>query len=732
MMRDYRKPLILVAGNDLAARAACRNAINKAEFSMIEVENGHQVLETFQRLDPDLVVLDLPMAGLNGYEVCALLRQTPRGKTVPIVVLTGPDGPGPTEQPYHLAVTDFSRKPVNGTVLAHRIQWLIRAKEAVDALHRSEARFASAQSMAQMGVWEYDPRTGRLDGSEELHRLVGAPPQSLHNFEDLLARVHPDDRESLRKAIVEAEVLGQACTFQHRVQDPHGSVRHMWGHVEPGPDSDGGPLLLGNIQDETDRVLTRKQIQSLALYDSLTGLPNRRFLKQQIDTALAHSRRTKSLVAILFLDLDHFKHVNDSLGHVAGDCLLRNLADRLSSRLRSSDTMARHDPSSPDSSVSHFGGDEFVILLTHLSHWEDALIVVRRIFKLLQEPFTLGEQEVFATASVGISLFPADGNDAERLLNNADVAMHHAKDNGRNTWQFYNASMNESSCQRLSTETSLRKALARDEFVLHYQPQVDANDGRIVGVEALIRWNRSGKLVSPSEFIPIADETGLIVPIGEWALRTACIQGKKWNQAGLGQLTISVNLSPRQFQIEATAALMQVILSSGFDQAMLELEITEGILCVDVPSTVRILNEFKAVGARICIDDFGTGYSSLSYLKRFPIDTLKIDRSFISDIKTGDEALLTLAIINLARSLRIDLVAEGVETSEQRDFLLRSGCPIMQGYFFGAPVPATEMTSLLEQQQGRPGEIPSPSLANSSLSEDTLDALSGKDPVGFV
>jgi len=711
-------------------RATLRAALEKLGMSVLEAERGHLAVETFERFQPDLLVLDAGLAKSHGARFGALMDTEARGETVPVVVLTESGEPDDDFPPHdELQIADVSSNPTQGTALALRIRGLIRAHRGAEALRRSEARLASAQRIAKMGTFEYAPRTGHFHGSDELHQLLGMPSGAIGSLDDLLSRVHPDDREQLRQAIMEAEILGQARAFHHRIVSDEGAVTHLRGHVEPGPEGQGGPFLLATLHNDTDRVLARERIQLLSHFDTLTGLPNRTFLKRQLTVALKRSRRTKGAVAVLFLDMDHFKHVNDSFGHSAGDALLCALAERLTSCLRMTDTMARFDiPSDvpagreraepvaassapleaidlvpdndpdPDRSVSRFGGDEFVILLTDLARWDHVVTVVRRVYESLQKPFLVADQEVFATVSVGISLFPEDGTDPERLLKNADLAMNHAKEKGRNTWQFYNVSMNDSSNQRLSLETSLRKAIAREEFVPYYQTQVDASTGRIVGAEVLIRWMRGNELVPPLEFIPFAEDTGLIVPIGEWILRKASEQAVKWRQAGYGNLRVSVNLSPRQFQKESIATLISVIEDAGLERGSLELEITEGILCEDAEETVKIIESLKAAGARVCIDDFGTGYSSLSYLKQFPIDTLKIDRSFVNDIKPGSEALLTLAIVNLAHSMKIDLVAEGVETSAQRDFLLRKGCPVMQGYFFSRPVPAEDVTRMLDRQ----------------------------------
>src|SRR5262245_18465123 len=755
VMRDKRPGSILVAHGDRSVRASLRAAIEQVGLSVIESERGHVALETFERFRPDLLVLDMGLAKSHGARFGPLVRHPHGGEPVPVVVLTDSGEPEGLPSPEELPITDVSPTPSKGAALALRIRNLVQARRSSEALRRCEARLASAQRMAKMGTFEYAPRTGHFDASDELHQLLGVPPRTLGSLSDLLLRVHPDDREQFRQAVMEAEILGQARAFHHRIVNDEGAVTHLRGQVEPGPDGQGGPFLLATLHNDTDRVLARERIQLLSHFDTLTGLPNRTFLKRQLTVALKRARRIRGTVAVLFLDLDHFKHVNDVFGHSAGDGLLCALAERLTSCLRMTDTMVRYEgqkgpkgreriepvasPSAPleaidlvadpdpdpDRSVSRFGGDEFVILLTDLARWDQVVTVVRRVYECLQKPFLVADQEIFATVSIGISLFPEDGADPERLLKNADLAMNHAQEKGRNTWQFYNVSMNDSSNQRLNLETNLRKAIAREEFVPYYQTQVDASTGRIVGAEVLIRWLRGNELVPPMEFIPFAEDTGLIVPIGEWILRAACAQALKWRHAGYGNLRISVNLSPRQFQKESIAALLAVIESSGLEHASLELEITEGILCEDAEETVKIIESLKAAGARVCIDDFGTGYSSLSYLKLFPIDTLKIDRSFVNDIKPGSEALLTLAIVNLAHSMQIDLVAEGVETSAQRDFLLRKGCPVMQGFFFSRPVPAEDFTRLLERQSEAAALVASGSHAMSASHTASTHGASG-------
>ncbi len=445
---------------------------------------------------------------------------------------------------------------------------------------------------------------------------------------------------------------------------------------------------VGVQNDITESKRYESELEFQASHDALTGLPNRNLLQDRVAQAIAFARRHDKLVAVLYADVDHFKVVNDSLGHAAGDRLLQELARRLAACVREDDTVARQ------------GGDEFVLVLPGLPREEDASMVAHKVAEALGQPFRVDGQEMFVTCSIGVALFPRDGDDAGTLLRNADTALYRAKEVGRNTFQFYAAEMNARALERLTLESSLRHALEREELVLHYQPQVDLHSGAVVGVEALIRWQHPEfGLLSPVKFIGLAEETGLILPIGEWVLRTACAQAKAWADAGFPDLRMSVNLSARQFRqqdlVQQVAAALE---DSGLDPRSLELELTESLLIHNVDASIAILSELSAMGVKIAIDDFGTGYSSLSYLKRFPIDRLKVDQSFVRDIAADPEdAAIVTAIITLSRSLRLGVIAEGVETEEQMAFLRSRLCDEMQGFHFSKPLPVAEMNLLLRE-----------------------------------
>jgi len=451
------------------------------------------------------------------------------------------------------------------------------------------------------------------------------------------------------------------------VSDDHNKISH---HV-------------GILTDISTIKETEEKLSQLAHHDPLTQLPNRLLLNSRLQHALQHAERKETHVGILFLDLDRFKNINDSMGHTQGDHLLKLVASRLADAMRAEDTIAR------------LGGDEFVILVEELEDMQGIIKIAKNTLNLFKQPFHIYDQDIFIEASIGISIYPNDGKNTDTLLRNADAAMYRAKEKGRNNYQFYTKALTDKARERLTIETNLRRALERNEFELYYQPQFSLKDGTLIGVEALIRWNHPEQgLVPPASFIPVAEETGLIVPIGEWVLRTACMQHQAWLKEGHPPIKIAVNLSARQFhELGMINMISDILEEMAMDSTYLELELTESIIMNDVESTIKILNELHWMGLEISIDDFGTGYSSLSYLKRFPIDRLKIDQSFIRDISIDpSDAELINAIIMLARSMKLRVLAEGVETKEQLHYLKEQGCDEVQGYYYSQPVPAKELT----------------------------------------
>lgn len=558
-------------------------------------------------------------------------------------------------------------------------------RAAQDELRKSRRSLASAQSIARLGNWDYDFATDDLIWSEELCRIYGFPSGTKPGAGAFWEHDHPEDADFVRRIIDQAKAERRPYEVTHRIVREDGDIRWVHERGEYTFDDDGKPIrMVGTVHDITERREAEQQLAHLAHHDALTDLPNRTLLADRLQQAIARARRLREVVAVLFIDLDRFKNINDTLGHAVGDRLLKAVADRIAGVTRAGDTVARP------------GGDEFVAVLTDIRTIEDIAKVAQKILRAFADPCHVDGHELFVTASIGISIFPNDGDDVDALVKNADRAMYQAKESGRNTFQFYAPDMLESALERLALETDLRKALDRDQLTLYYQPLTTC-DGTIVACEALLRWRHPTLgLLLPNEFISLAEETGLIVPIGEWVIREATRQMARWRDDGR-DLRVLVNISARQFQQRDLAdAVEDALASSGLEPARLELEITESAVMRDADRTVAILCDLKNAGVRLSIDDFGTGYSSLGYLKRFPIDVVKIDRSFVRDVLTDkfDEAIAR-AVVTLAHSLELAVVAEGVETERQLAFMREIGCDLIQGFLVSRPLTPSDFIGRL-------------------------------------
>ncbi|MBI3903860.1 MAG: EAL domain-containing protein [Nitrosomonadales bacterium] len=487
------------------------------------------------------------------------------------------------------------------------------------------------------------------------------------------------------------DALLRTGSWQGEVMDRRksGEIYPKWLAISVVRDGAGAIRnYIALFSDITERKASYERIQYLAHFDALTHLPNRTLLNDRVELAIAGAKRDQRRLAVIFLDLDRFKNVNDSLGHHVGDLLLQAVAERLKNCVRESDT------------ISRLGGDEFVVLLNGILDQNDAVNVAQKVLNTLSNPFDLEGHEVRIGASLGISIYPDNGPDSSELFKNADAAMYDAKKNGRNNFRLFSTPMNNETLEQISLENDLWRALKNKEFILHYQPQIDILTGKVIGAEALIRWQHPDKgLIPPVRFIPIAEENGLIAPIGEWVLNEACAQNKKWQDEGLIKIPVAVNLSALQFhQKNIKETIACALHDSGLEPGYLELEITESVTMKEVETTVRTLNEIKLMGVLISIDDFGTGYSSLSYLKRFPIDKLKVDRSFVRDlISDPDDAAIVRSIIGMGHGLRLKVIAEGVETAEQLAFLRESRCDEIQGYYFSHPLGAQDFAAFVEE-----------------------------------
>ncbi|HSN38765.1 MAG TPA: EAL domain-containing protein, partial [Burkholderiales bacterium] len=563
-------------------------------------------------------------------------------------------------------------------------------KRAELALRESEGRFRQLADNIPEAFWIADVEMRELLYLSPVYEKVTGKPvgKIMKNPHRCLEVVHPDDRRRVRTA---RRLLPYSnYNIEYRVVCPDGSLRWIHDQAYPVRDGEGRIYRIAGIAaDITERKAAEEKLVYLAHYDDLTGLPNRILFRDRLEQTLSQARRRNWLVGVMMLDLDRFKVANDSLGHSVGDALLKQVADRLADCVRVGDTVGR------------FGGDEFGIVLSDLRDAEDVRLVAQKTLEAFSKPFQLNCDEVYITASIGISMYPTDSDDLEVLIKSADTALHRAKDSGRNNFQFFTAEMNDKVLHRLSMDNSLRRALERGEFLLHYQPKVALDTGVTTGLEALLRWQHPELgLVPPGEFVPLLEETGLIIPVGEWIFGAVCGQLKAWEAAGIQCVPIAVNLSSRQFLTRGFGGYVQRLLEKhGVDPRLIELEITESSLMANTEDIVDTLRYLESIGVRIAIDDFGTGYSSLSYLKRFPLDALKIDGSFVQDITSNaDDAAIVRAIISMARSLGLKIVAEGVETEAQMNFLASSGCDEIQGYFLSRPMTSEDSGKWLRRK----------------------------------
>lgn len=665
-----------------------------AGVDLVHVTRLAQAIACVGRERFDVVLLDLSLPDGHGRDTFARMNAHAAG--TPIVVLTGLDDEGLAFGLVQAGAQDYVVKAeLDGRTLLRSLRYAIERKKTETELRLAAKVFectlegiviADAEARILSVNHAFTALTGFTQDEMQGTSLwdIGAGPHDVGFFDEV--RMHLAQGGQWRGEFLNRCKRGASFPSWLSisvVETPQGSVSH---HVAV-------------FTEVSALKLSEQRLQHLAHHDPLTGLPNRVLFHDRLEQSIHRSQRDGRPFALMFVDMDRFKLINDSLGHAVGDGLLQAVASRLKACLREVDTVAR------------LGGDEFAVIVSDLQQREDATVVAEKIVATLGMPYQLDRHEVFVTPSIGVTLYPDGHMDQARLLESADVAMYRAKENGRNNFQYYSADMSAAAYERLRIETSLRRALERNEFLLHYQPQVDLQTGAIVGVEALMRWDHPERgRVLPSEFIPILEETGLIIPVGEWVLETACVHFKAWLDAGIAPRRLAVNLSMRQFRQKNLVETIEAILQrTGLPGHHLELEVTESTVMTNVPQTVATLERLKVMGIQIAIDDFGTGSSSLSHLKSLPIDTVKIGHPFVLDIPhSRDDAAITAAIIGLAQSMRLTSVAECVETEDQAAFLRQQRCDQMQGYLFERPMPAQAMAEMLRR---RAGEATSPDVS---------------------
>lgn len=687
---------ILVIEDDAVFSELMDAALTKEGLTCLRFTTGLEALDWLADNTPQMILLDYHLPDMNGS--LFIENMYVLGITVPFIMVTGCDDTSLAVQMMKIGACDyllkdsnfFERLPVvvNRTRHEAEIRQLLWRTE--QSLRLSETRLARAQKIARMGSWEWNLTTGEIYWSDELYRIYGlkAGEPATITMDWIYTHINPLDLSTFKNALRNTVKNGAALDINYRILSNYDGeiVVNCQGEIECD-ESGRNCLISGTTLDITARINAESEIQQLINYDPLTGLPNRSLLHDRLHLAIAQASRDKQLLAVLMLDLDRFKGINETLGHKSGDKLLKAVAKRLMACIRDSDTLAR------------VGGDEYVAILANVMQEEGITTVAKKILSVVAEPFYIDGNEIFSTCSIGIAMYPMDGEDSHTLLKHADQAMYQAKDLDRNNFQFFSREMNNMVLERMMLENSMRKGLENGDFFLVYQPQVDTRTGKIFGTEALLRWHHPDLgLLPPDRFIGLAEENGFIIPLGEWVLRTACRQNKAWQEQGLPPVRVAVNLSAKQFsQYHLDEVVAATLLETGLGPEWLELELTESAVMKDAEKNIALLTKFKEMGISLAIDDFGTGYSSLSYLKNFPISRLKIDRFFVRDItKNPDDAAIAKIIIDIARSLNMNVIAEGVETRDQMQFLSLNNCIEMQGYLFSRPVTANELAELLK------------------------------------
>ena len=679
--------LILVVDDDPTLRMLVRAALEQAGYVVEEATDGWQALQQFIRHKPAAIMMDVDMPGMNGFDACIRIREDAVGAHIPILMVTGLEDVESVNRAYAVGATDFIPKPINWALLAHRIRYVLRASGTYQELRASEAKNTALLSaipdtllVTRRDGTILDFVSGR--GSILLKEPRG-DQQTIHAY------LPVKQAERWNSLIREVAATGELSRGEFWL-DENDERHHYEMQLVPYLND----LALTIIRDIAERKRAEDRVHRLAYFDTLTGLPNRQLFHQKLQHAIDEASEKKLKVATLYVDLDNFKRINDTLGHNFGDVVLKEVANRIEHCVRSYDSVVRAGPDDDGPQLARLGGDEFVAILHNLQSEDEAVAVAERLRREFTRPVHHQGHEFVVTSSIGVSIYPDDGDDIDTLLKNADVAMYQAKNAGRNSVRFYSGTMSLRSLERLELESSLHHALERGEFDLHYQPKISIASGKICGVEALIRWNHPERgMIDPGSFIPVAEECGLISPIGEWVLKRACRQARLWQDRFGLDISVAVNLSSQQFlQSRVDEVVLQALFEASLKPRLLQLELTESILMHDMSETVPLLNKLKSMGIGLAMDDFGTGYSSLSYLKRLPIDIVKIDRTFVADLEQDrDDAAICATIIAMAHALGLQVVAEGVETEGQLEYLRAQGCDQVQGYLISKAVTASEL-----------------------------------------
>ncbi|RDH84835.1 MAG: diguanylate cyclase [endosymbiont of Galathealinum brachiosum] len=687
IIAERKTPLLLVIDDDIVVRSMLMKALQKQGFDTIEAPNGAEGVELFRQHRPDLVLLDVLMPVMNGFETCQEMRSLDPDRTVPIIMLTGLDDVASVDKSFDAGATDFISKPINWSLFSQRVRYALKSREMDFELRKNRHRVVHALKVAMLGYWDWDLETGEISFPPGVLEMLGIDRSKGITLNDLINYVPEEDRDRVVHAFEDARKQGTRFVLEHRLQGLDNKERYVYQQCDVIMGDDKKPrYVLGTIQDITALKRAEDMILHQAYHDLLTDLPNQTLFKERLTHAIKVAEHAGHQVAVVLMDIDRFQLINDSLGHDIGNELLVAFAGFLSCFVNEGDTVAR------------ISGNEFALLLESSSSTDEITQMLSRLNQTLKDnSFDLGDQKVIVSLSLGVALYPDDEVDAGELIHCATAAMRKAKALGGDQEHFYTNDMNRRVDDRLRMETDLRSALENNELELFYQPQVDSSTRKIIASEALVRWRHDEHgLVPPIRFIPLAEETGLIQPLGHYVLEQAIKQTREWNQQG-HDLSVGINLSARQFmQVDLVDQIKELIQQYEIKPENIDLEITETIAMQDADNSINKMHRLKELGVKLSMDDFGTGYSSLSYLHQFPLDVLKIDRSFVKDIAgNSEDGAIARAVIAMAHSMNLKVIAEGVETEEQYKFLRDHECEIIQGYLISKPVPAKEFEMLL-------------------------------------
>ncbi|MCP4300771.1 MAG: EAL domain-containing protein [Gammaproteobacteria bacterium] len=680
-----QRELIVIADDNAPTRRIMRVALEKQGFDVAVVDNGAMACTAYVEHGADFVILSNSLPTHDGLSACVEIRGMPGGESVPIIVVSDCDDAAVVEQAYKAGATDFIATPINWPIFEHRLQFLLGVSHDHQKMCKTEEEnnlLINAMPDTFVVLNTEDEIADFIPG--KLDNPLPQPAEgdvSVHDF------LPTGVAKGWCKARGLASAKGEPTRIEFAISD--GKEESCYYEARFVPFTDRRTLVM--VAEITERKLAEKRIRRLAFYDTLTGLPNRQAFRLQVSGMIDEVDESDDKVAVVYIDLDNFKRINDTLGHTIGDGVLNAIAERLagSIRKRDQDSLGNDAPTG----IARLGGDEFAFAISGFEDEDVLFTIAERIGDELRKAVPYKGHEFVVTPSIGVSIYPDDGDNVEDLLKHADVAMYQAKNAGKDTVRFYSGTMSLRSLQGLALELDLRKAVEREELELHYQPKLELESGKLVGAEALVRWrDKNGEYIPPASFIPMAEESGLIVPLGDLVLRMACRQAHIWHKRYGRSPRIAVNISSQQFyQSDLQQTIMKALFEAGAKPSSLQLELTESILMCDVEKTIATLDYLKNTGITLAIDDFGTGYSSLSYLTRFPIDALKIDRSFVMNVESSeDNATICAAIVALARELGLTVIAEGVETQDQVDFLRAHDCDEIQGYLVSKPIPASE------------------------------------------